>query len=112
MTKHITTVKIPQETCDRVNRLLAITNMEELTDEELRQQGANTLHNENIYKAVFDNGCSLTFNLLSDNYNYWDDVTWISANGKTSITIDSEYEIDDIEVDIESETYIVQIIKT
>lgn len=41
----------------------------------------------------------------------WDDVVWTSADGNTDVTLDCEYELDNIEVDIEGETYIVEVKK-
>lgn len=47
--KHEVTVRISQEEFDRVNRLLAIESLEDLTDSELLAQGANFHQNEGVY---------------------------------------------------------------
>ena len=96
---------------DRINRLLAIESLEDMTDSELLEHGANTNVCEGIYYVEFDNGASMTFDLCSGNHNYWDDVVWTSADGNTDVVLDCEYELDDIEVYIEQYTYIVNIIK-
>ena len=96
---------------DRINRLLAISSLEEMTDDELIAQGANTDYCEGIFHVEFDNGTSLNFDLCSGQHNYWDDVVWTSADGNTDIVLDCEYELDDIEVEIDGELYIVNVIK-
>lgn len=109
--KHEETIKIPTKEFDRINRLLAIESLEDMTDNELLAQGANTNICEGIFSVEFDNGASMTFDLCSGSHNYWDDVVWTSADGTRDVVIDCEYEIGDIEVEIESELYIVNIIK-
>jgi hypothetical protein len=42
---------------------------------------------------------------------YWDDVVWTSADGRRDIVLDCEYELDDIEFEVNGELYIVKIIK-
>lgn len=111
MIKHEETVRIPVKEFDRINRLLAIESLEEMTDTELIEQGLNTDYCEGIFHVEFDNGASINFDLCSGQHNYWDDVVWTSADEKTDIVLDCEYELDDIEVEIESELYIVKIIK-
>lgn len=111
MIKHEETIRIPVKEFDRINRLLAIESLEEMTDTELIEQGLNTDYCEGIFHVEFDNGASINFDLCSGKHNYWDDVVWTSADEKTDIVLDCEYELDDIEVEIESELYIVKIIK-
>lgn len=111
MSKHIAKVRISSNEINRVNRLLGIDSLEDMSDDELIMQGANTHHNEGIFSVTFDDGSSLNFDLCSGIHNYWDDVVWTSTDGNTDITLDCEYELDNIEVDIEGETYIVEIIK-
>ena len=111
MIKHEETIRIPVKEFDRINRLLAIESLEEMTDTELIEQGLNTDYCEGIFHVEFDNGASINFDLCSGKHNYWDDVVWTSADEKTDIVLDCKYELDDIEVEIESELYIVKIIK-
>jgi hypothetical protein len=111
MIKHEAIMKISESEFNRINRLLAIESLEEMTDAELLAQGANTDTCEGIFYVDFDNGASLTFDLRSGQQNYWDDVVWTSADGNIDIVLDCEYELDDIEVEIESELYVVRIIK-
>lgn len=111
MIRHEEVVHIRKSDFDRINRLLAIESLEEMTDSELIEQGANTDYCEGVFYVEFDNGSSLNFDLCSGQHNYWDDVVWTSADGKRDIVFDCEYELGDIEVEIESELYVVKIVK-
>lgn len=111
MVKHEAVVNIPTNEFDRINRLLSIESLEEMTGNELIEQGANTEVCEGIFYVEFDNGTSLNFDLCSGQHNYWDDVVWTNADKTRDITLDCEYELDDIEVEIENELYIVKVIK-
>lgn len=111
MVKHEEIIRINTSEFDRINRLLAIESLEELTDSELIEQGANTDYCEGIFHVEFDNGASINFDLCSGRHNYWDDVVWTSADGSRDVVLDCEYELDDIEVEIESELYVVKVIK-
>lgn len=109
--QHVATVTIPYEEFNRVNRLLAINDMEQMTDGELIALGANTNVNEGIYLATFDDGSSINFDLCSGSSNYYDDVVWTSPDGATDVILECDFALDDIEFDIDGETYIVQILK-
>lgn len=111
MIKHEKTVYITTGDLNRINKLLAIESLEEMTDIELLEHGATTDYCEGIFHVEFDNGASINFDLCSGKHNYWDDVVWTSADGKTDVVLDCAYELDDIEVEIESELYVVKIIK-
>ena len=111
MIKHEETIHIPANEYDRINRLLAIPSLEDMTDNELIAQGANTNVCEGIFCAEFDNGTSLNFDLCSGNHNYWDDVVWTSADGTRDVVLDCEYELGDIEVEIDGELYIVKVVR-
>lgn len=106
---HEKTVSVCKTGFDRVNKLLAIPSLEELTDEELRRLGANTDQCEGIFFVEFDDGSSLNYDLCSGTHNYYDDVVWTSRDGTRDIVLDCEYELDDIEFDVDGETYIVNI---
>ena len=111
MIRHEEIIHIPAKEFDRINRLLAIESLEEMTDSELIEQGANTDYCEGIFYVEFDNGASLNFDLCSGQHNYWDDVVWTSADKTRDVVLDCEYELDDIEVEIENELYIVKVMK-
>lgn len=105
------TISIPADDYERINRLLAISSLGEMTNEELLAAGANTDYCEGIFCVDFPNGSSLTFDLCSGNENYFDDVVWTSKDGSLDVVLDCAYELDDIEFDAEGDTYIVQIVK-
>lgn len=111
MIEHKIIIRISEDEFNRINRLLAIDSLEEMTGSELLTQGANTNCCEGIFHVEFDNGASINFDLCSGSHNYWDDVVWTSADGTRDVVLDCEYELDDIEVEIENELYIVKIIK-
>lgn len=110
MTRHIAIMRLPSDEVDRINRLLAIPSLEDMTDDELRNMGATTDGCEGIFTVDFDDGSSLNFDLCSGRHNYWDDVVWTSADGSRDIVFDCEYELDDIEFEVDGELYIVKII--
>ena len=110
MIKHEAEVYISKEEFDRVNRLLSINSLEDMTDEELIKNSANTNVCEGIFDAKFDDGSSINFDLCSGQSNYFDDVVWTDKECNHSITFECTYEIGDIEVEINSEMYIVKIV--
>lgn len=111
MIKHEKNICIETKEFDRINRLLAIESLEEMTDAELLAHGANTDVCEGIFYVEFDNGTSINFDLCSGQHNYWDDVVWTSADGNHDVVLDCEYELGDIEVEIDGELYIVKVVK-
>lgn len=111
MVRHEETIRIPIGEFERINRLLAIKSLEEMSDEELIEQGANTDVCEGVFHVEFDNGSSINFDLCSGKHNYWDDVVWTNADGNRDIVFDCEYELNDIEVEIDKELYIVKVTK-
>ena len=111
MIRYEETIRISASEFDRINRLLAIDSLEEMTDEELRKIGATTDGVEGIFYVEFDNGSYLNFDLCSGQHNYWDDVVWTSADEKRDVVLDCEYELDDIEFEVDGELYIVKVVK-
>ena len=111
MSRHEAIVNIPESEFNRINRLLAIESLEEMTDDELGDIGATTDGVEGIFYVKFDDGSFLNFDLCSGQHNYWDDVVWTSADEKTDIVLDCEYELDDIEFEVNGEWYFVKIVK-
>lgn len=110
MRKHEATVHIERDEFERINRLLAIDSLEDMTDGELLEIGANTDQSDGVYLAKFDDGSSLSFDLCSGQHNYYDDVVWTSPDGAHNIVLDCEYELGDIEVEINSELYAVKVV--
>lgn len=109
--KHEAEVYISASEFNRINSLLAIISLEEMTTEALMAFGATTDYCEGIFSVEFDNGSRINFDLCSGQHNYWDDVVWTSSDGTRDVVLDCEYALGDIEVEIESELYIVKVIK-
>ena len=105
------TVVIPSNEIDRINRLLEIESLEEMSDGELLSAGANTNWCEGIFAVKFADGSSLNFDLCSGTTNYFDDVVWTSADGSRDVILDCEYALDDIEFEHEGVIYLVHIVK-
>ena len=107
---HEVTVELPKEKIKQINRLLAIDSLSDMSDEELRNAGANTHYNERIFTANFDNGCSITYDLCSGVHNYWDEILWVSADKSNEVEFESEFELGKaIEMVVYMEVYIVNI---
>lgn len=109
MNKHEVTVHITSDEFTRINRILAIESVEDMTNEELLAQGAIPHRNEGIYYAEFDDGSYITFDLCYGSHNYWDSVVWTNRDGSVDVVFDCAYELGNIEAEIESELYIVKI---
>jgi hypothetical protein len=112
MKKYEEIVYLSESEIIRINKLLAIHSFEEMTDDELIANDVNTDTREGVFYAEFSNGAALAWDLCSGRENYWDDVVWTSPDGKRDIVLDCEYELNDIEVEIESEIYIVHVMKS
>lgn len=109
--KHTATVKLTKSEIDRINRLLDIPSLSDLTDDELRDMGAFTDAVEGVYSVRFDDGSTLTCDLCSGQENYYDNVVWTGTTGR-EICLDCEFELSDIEFDVDGETYEVKILTT
>ena len=105
--KYEETVFIKKEEYEKINQLLEIESLEEMTDNELLAAGANTHVCKGVYGVVFDDGSSLQYNLCSGASNYWDDV--IFSNDVGDYVLDCTYEFGDIEVEIDGNTYSVKL---
>ena len=107
--KYEETVVVPAETYDRANKLLGVPSLKELTDHGMRSLGANTNVNEGILYVKFEDGSSLNYDLRSDESNYWDDVVWTSPDESEDIFLESDYELCDMEFEINGNLYIVRV---
>ena len=108
MIKHQEIVPISKEELKRYNFLLSIPSLEDMSDAELTEIGAETDVCKGIYFIEFDNGATMNIDLCSGSHNYWDDVVWTSPDGNRDVVLDCEYEISDIEVEIDDELYVVK----
>ena len=112
MIEHKETVYISTSEYDRINRLLDIESFYDMTDDEMEEQGVETDYYEGVFYVKFDNESFLTWDLCSGTGNYYDNVVWTSADGKKEEVFDCDYTLGDIiEFEIESEIYIVKVIR-
>lgn len=109
MTVYKEQVVIEPELVKRVKRLLDIPSLEEMSDQELLDAGANTDQCEGIFSVTFDDGSTLNYDLCSGQSNYFDDVVWTSGDGKQDVILECSFELDDIEFDVDGVRYIVTI---
>lgn len=110
--KHTETVKLAKSEIDRIRRLLDIPSLSDLTDDELRDMGGFTDAIEGVFSVRFDDGSTLNYDLCSGHENYFDDVIWTSADGSRDVLLECSFELDDIEFDVDGETYEVKILTT
>lgn len=114
--KHTAIVKIPKSEQDRVNRLLDIPYVSEVTDEDLKKlidsYAYGVCFAENIISVKFDDGSVLNYDLCYGSDNFYDDVWWESADGQHDISLECTFDLSDIEFDVDGETYEVNILTT
>lgn len=106
-TIHRATVKIPLDEFERVNRLLKIESLEDLTDEQLCELGATEDECYGVYSAKFDDGSTINFDLCSGQHNYFDDVVWTNADGSHDVVLDCSYELDSLSFEVDYDIYVV-----
>ena len=94
---------------DRINKLLSIESLEEMTDEELSVVGAEKDSCFGVYCAAFEDGSEITFDLCSGQHNYYDDVVWHSNDGSCEVNFDCEFELGSLEVEVFGDQYKVII---
>lgn len=95
--EHTQVVEIAKPEYSRINCLLGLRSLSELTDIQLYNLGANTNQNEEIFCVDFDDGSSVTYTLRSGHNNYFDDIVWTSADGTMEYNPECTFELDDIE---------------
>lgn len=107
--KHVVSFNINKEEFDRINRLLAIPSLSEMSDRDLIAAGANTDQCEGVLYVAFDDGSSLNYDLCSGQENYFDDVVWTSPDGRLDVCLECAFELSDIEFEYMGEEYVVKL---
>lgn len=107
--KHRATFSIKRSEFDRVNRLLSIPSLSEMSDAQLLAAGANTDQCESILSVTFDDNSRLYYELCSGQENYFDNVVWTSPNGRFDVCIECTFSLDDIEFEFMGEEYLVEL---
>ena len=89
-------------------RILLDINFEEWDDAKLEQFGIVKDSSEGVIGVAFNDGATLDWTLRCGTHNYYDDVLFTRPDGKEE-TFDCTYELDDIEIDADSDVYIVRL---
>lgn len=92
-----------------IRDLLAIDDLETMSEEELDAAGAKQHDRRPVYDAKFPDGSVLSYELCSGSMNYWGDVTWQAPDGTRTVDCEPEYELDCMEVEIDGTTYVVKL---
>ena len=90
---YTTEVFIPPKDYERINHLLSIDEHVDL----------DRYSCEGVYEAIFEDKSTITYDLCSGTTDFYDDVVWHKDN--IDITMDCAYELDDLEVEIDGNTY-------
>ena len=107
---HTIVFDISAEEYNRVNRLLAIPSLSEMSDKQLLSAGANTDQSEGILYVEFDDGSTLNYDLCSGQENYFDDVIWTNPDNTQDVLFECTFELGDIEFTAPNgEDYVVKL---
>lgn len=101
------TVDIKRSELEHINKLLSISNLEEMSENE-KKLGAKQDEIINMFSANFEDGSILTWDLCSGRNNYFDDVVFTRPNGNWD-ALDCSYELDDIVVETDNKIYRVEL---
>ena len=106
---YVENVSLPAETFDRINKLLALPYFDEMTDNEMRDAGAEDGTYEGIFEVSFEDGTSFSYDLCSGSSNYYDNMVFYDKEGYESV-FDCDYELDrKIEFDVGENSYVINI---
>ena len=104
---HTEKVLIQKEDLERICRLLEIEDLSSCSEKELSKLNAKRDDYQGWLDVTFDDGSNLTWDLCSGGSNYYDNVVF-TRNGDSQ-TLDCTYKLDDIEIDAETDIYIVRL---
>lgn len=94
---------------ERIGRLLAIGSFKTMSEKTRLERGICPNTCEEIIYAKFADGSVIVWCLCSGTSNYFDDVSWISADGETEITLVPSRKLENIEVEIGGNLYVVEL---
>lgn len=92
-----------------IRDLLAIDDLETMSEEELDAAGAKQHDRQPVYEAGFQDGSTVAYELCSGAMNYWGDVVWTSPDRTRTVDCEPEYDLDGLEVEIDGTTYVVRL---
>ena len=106
---YVESVSLPTETFDRIHKLLTLPYFDEMTDNEMRDAGAEDGTYEGVFAVTFEDGTLFTYDLCSGSSNYYDNMVLTDKDGYESV-FDCDYELDrKIELNVGNSTYIINI---
>lgn len=106
---HEDSILLPLSQYERVNKLLSVSSIDDLTADERNALGARYHTHETIYHAVFDDGTSACFDLYSDKDNYWGEITMTGTNNEHIVIAAHRFMLGDIEFEVGSQTYMIKL---
>lgn len=92
-----------------IRDLLAIDDLETMSEEELDATGAKQHDRRPVYEARFQDGSTVAYELCSGSMNYWGDVVWTSPDRTRTVDCEPEYGLDGLELEIDGTTYVVTL---
>lgn len=92
-----------------IRDLLAIDDLETMSEEELDTAGAKQHDRRPVYEAGFQDGSTVAYELCSGSMNYWGDVVWTSPDRTRTVDCEPEYGLDSLELEIDGTTYVVRL---
>ena len=108
MATYKVTVDIQKSVYDKLLSAFGIDDISKLSQEEIEKLGAWPYQQSRVYVARFDDGSFITYDICSGTSNYFDDVSYIAPDGRTE-TLECTFDIDDIEIERNGNTYIVEL---
>lgn len=107
---YIESVSLPTETFERINKLLALPYFDEMTNDEMKDAGAEDGAYEGIFGVKFEDGTSFSYDLCSGSSNYYDNMVFYDKEGYESV-FDCDYELGKtIEFDHNGNFYVINIV--
>ena len=106
-TVHEKELKIKAEELRRIQALLNIPDLSECPESQLERLGGKQDDCQYLFDVTFDDGSNLTWDLCSGKTNYYDNVVFTYNDIKEDL--DCSYELDDIEIDCDTDIYIMRL---
>ncbi|GEM_PF-5258532 len=93
-------VYISHEHLDEINKMLSSCSDEDVIERSV----------EEVYSVTFKDGSGITYEVVGNGECFYDRVYFITKDGE-EIALDSEYELDDMSIEIDGVEYCVKIIE-
>lgn len=111
--KYTAKLRVYARTLKRINRLLDIDQLEDLTDEERIALDVETNYHARIGTAFFDNGKRMSFDLCSGSSNYWVDIALKNSDWSIVVDFEPAFELSEGEHEfvVGDDVYVVHVVK-